>query len=151
MAPVEGQSLPELDADQYASLVAGATNEQLEEGLAQNREILLDQVFQRMPGRFQADKAGDLNAVIEWRIRRPHDAEPDCWQVVIENGTCRTVRDGDAEPTVSFTVGGVDFVKLVTGNASGPMLFTFGRLRIQGDLMLAARVQGFFEMSRSPS
>jgi predicted lipid carrier protein YhbT len=151
MAPVEEQSLPELDADQYASLVAGATDEQLEEGLAQNRAVLLDQVFQRMPKAFRPDKAGDLNAVIEWRIRGAGDGDPDRWQVVIENGACRALRDGDAEPTVSFTVGAVDFIKLVTGNASGPMLFTFGRLRIRGDLMLAARVQGFFEMPGSPA
>ena len=142
---------PELEADQYASLVAGATDDQLAEGLAQNREVLLDQVFRRMPERFRADKAGDTRAVIEWRIRGPEGQEPDRWQVEIEKGTCRTVRDGSAEPTVTFTVGAVDFVKLVTGNASGPALFTFGRLRISGDLMLAARVQGFFEVPRSPS
>ena len=146
------EQLPELEDDHYASLVAGATDEQLAEGLAHNREVLLDQVFQRMPERFRADKAGDLKAVIEWRIKAPEEGqEPDRWQVEIENGTCRTVREGTAEPTVTFTLGAVDFVKLVTGNASGPMLFTFGRLKIGGDLMLAARVQGFFEVPRSRS
>jgi len=144
------EQVPELDADQYAALVAEATDEQLAEGLAQNREILLDQVFQRMPERFRADKAGDLSAVIEWRVRGAGEGR-DRWQLVIDKGTCRAVRDGDAEPTVTFTVGGVDFIKLITGNASGPMLFTFGKLKIKGDLLLAARVQGFFEVPRSRS
>jgi putative sterol carrier protein len=141
--------LPDIDADQYASLVADATDEQIQAGLKENREILLDQVFQRMPERFNAEKAADLRAVIEWRVGDRPDGGHDRWQVVIENGTCRAVRDGDAEPTVSFTVGGVDFIKLITGNASGPMLFTFGKLRIRGDLLLAARVQSFFELPRS--
>jgi putative sterol carrier protein len=146
---VPGQ-LPELEDHEYAALVAGATDEQLEEGLARNREVLLEQVFQRMPERFLAHKAGDLNAVIEWRIRRPEGrGESDRWQVVIENGSCRSVRGVSAEPTVTFTLNGVDFIKLITGNASGPMLFTFGRLKIGGDLMLAARVQGFFEVPGS--
>jgi putative sterol carrier protein len=145
----EQSPLPELDADQYASLVAQATDDQLAEGLAQNREILLDQVFQSMPERFMAEKAGDVEAVVEWRVRGRPDGGVDRWQLVIEKGSCRAQRDGDAEPTVSFTVGDVDFIKLVTGNASGPMLFTFGKLKIRGDLLLAARFQSFFEVPRS--
>jgi putative sterol carrier protein len=148
---VEGQTRPPVDADQYASLVADASDEQIAQGLAQNRELVLGQIFERMPERFRADKAGDLEAVIEWRIEGRDGGGHDRWQLVIGNGSCRTVRDGDAEPTVGFTVDGVDFIKLITGNASGPMLFTFGRLKIKGDLLLAARVQGFFQMPRSRS
>ena len=146
---MEEQRVPEIDAEQFASLVGQASDEQLAEGLAQNRDILLDQVFERMPERFRGDKASDLRAVVEWRVGDRPGGGHDRWQVVIENGSCRVIRDGDAEPTVSFTVGGVDFVKLVTGNASGPMLFTFGKLKIKGDLLLAARVQSFFELPRS--
>ena len=146
---MEEQRVAEIDAEQFASLVGQASDEQLAEGLAQNRDILLDQVFERMPERFRADKASDLRAVVEWRVGDRPDGGHDRWQVVIENGSCRVIRDGDAEPTVSFTVCGVDFVRLVTGNASGPMLFTFGKLKIKGDLLLAARVQSFFELPRS--
>jgi len=140
---------PEVDAEQFASLVGQATDEQLAEGLAQNREILFDQVFQRMPERFRAEKAGDLKAVVEWRVGERPDGGHDRWQLAIEDGSCHVVRDGDSEPTVSFTLGGVDFLKLITGNASGPMLFTFGKLKIKGDLLLAVRVQSFFEVPHS--
>ena len=39
-----------------------------------------------------------------------------------------------------------DFLKLVTNNASGPMLFLRGRLKIDGDLMLASRLTGLFRI-----
>ena len=39
---------------------------------------------------------------------------------------------------------GVDFLKLVTGNAIGPMLFMSGKLKIEGDLMFAAQIQSMF-------
>jgi putative sterol carrier protein len=52
----------------------------------------------------------------------------------------------DREFTVSMRVDGVDFIKLITGNASGPMLFTFGKLKIDGDLMFAATVQSLFRI-----
>jgi putative sterol carrier protein len=40
----------------------------------------------------------------------------------------------------------VDFLKLVTGNAAGPMLFMTGKLKIEGDLMFAATVQSLFRI-----
>jgi putative sterol carrier protein len=141
--------VPEIDAEQYAALVAGASDEDLERGLTENRELILEQIFQRMPERFRADKAGDLEAVVEWRIRGRPDGGDDRWQLAIRNGACAVVANGDEEPTVAFTVGPVDFVKLITGNASGPMLFTFGKLKIRGDLLLASRFQTFFEVPRS--
>jgi putative sterol carrier protein len=145
----EGQQVPEIDAEQYAALVAGASDEDLERGLAENRELLLEEIFKRMPERFRADKAGDLDAVIEWRIDGRPDGGDDRWQLTIRNGACTVVPNGDEEPTLCFRVGAVNFLKLITGNASGPMLFTFGRLKIRGDLLLAARVQSFFEVPRS--
>ena len=39
---------------------------------------------------------------------------------------------------------GVDFLKLVTGNANGPMLFMSGKLKIEGDLMFSAQIQSMF-------
>ena len=141
--------VPEIDADQYAALVADASDEDLERGLAENRELLLGEIFRRMPEQFRPDRAGDLDAVIEWRVRGRPDGGDDRWQLTIRNGACAVVPGGDEEPTVAFTIGPVDFVKLITGNASGPMLFTFGKLKIRGDLLLAARVQSFFEVPRS--
>jgi putative sterol carrier protein len=139
---------PALDAGQFATLVAQASDEDLARGLSENGEMVLEEIFKRMPKHFRADRAGDLAAVVEWRVRAG-EGEPHRWQVVIERGSCRVARDGGAEPTVTFTLGGVDFVRLITGNASGPMLFTFGKLKIRGDLLLAARFQGFFELPRA--
>ncbi len=129
--------------------MAGASDEQLEEGFRQNRELLLEEVFRRMPEHFRADKAGDLSAVVEWRIGGRHDGGHDRYHLVIENRSCTLEKDGRRDPTVSMTLGPVDFIKLITGNANGPMLFTFGKLKIKGDLLLAARLQGMFEMPRS--
>ena len=45
---------------------------------------------------------------------------------------------------VTFTIGGADFLRLVTGNAQGPMLFMSGRLKIEGDMMFAASAASLF-------
>lgn len=136
----------DIDANQFAEMVAAASDEQIEQGLAANRDLLLGELFRRMPEHFNPAKAGDTRAVIEWRILGRPDGGQDRFQVVIENHACRVVRDGDATPRVIFTIKPVDFIKLVSGNASGPMLFIVGRLKIEGELLLAARLQGFFDM-----
>jgi putative sterol carrier protein len=130
--------------DQFAELIAQASDEQLAEGMATNRDLLLEQIFTRWPTRFQPEKAQDVNAVIEWRISRP-EGEDDRWQLTIRDGACTSERGGDAEPDVTFRVAPVDFVKLIAGADSGPQMFVFGKLKIKGNLMLAARVQGFFK------
>jgi hypothetical protein len=38
---------------------------------------------------------------------------------------------------------------LISGTASGPQLFLVGKLKIQGDLFLAAQVQSWFTVPRA--
>jgi putative sterol carrier protein len=132
--------------EQFAALVRDATDEQLEGGFRENREALLDEIFRRMPEQFDPARAGDVEAVIEWQITGPDPDATDRWQLTIRDGTCTCARDGDAEADVSYRIAPVDFVKLITGVESGPKMFVFGRLRIRGDLMTAARVQSWFRM-----
>lgn len=131
--------------EQFAALVRDASDEQLEAGFRENREVLLEEIFRRMPEQFDPERGGDVEAVIEWQITRP-DGEPDRWQLAIREGRCTCTRGGDAEPDVSYRVGPVDFVKLITGVEAGPKMFVFGRLRIRGNLVLAARMQSWFRM-----
>jgi putative sterol carrier protein len=130
--------------DQFAALIAQASDDQIEEGMRVNRALLLEEIFTRWPDQFQPEKARDVNAVIEWQVTNPEGGE-DRWQLTIRDGRCSVVRDGKEEADVTFRVAPVDFVKLIAGTESGPKLFVFGKLKIGGNLMLAARVQGFFK------
>jgi len=134
-----------------AQLIGEATEEQLEEGMRANREQILGQIFQTMPGRIDPQKTADLDLVAEWRITGREDGGVDRWQVHIVRGSCHVVRDGDAQPTVAYEIGPIDFLRLVTGNESGPKLFLFGRLRISGNLLLAARMPSMFKIPEGTS
>jgi putative sterol carrier protein len=133
--------------EQFAALIAEASDDQIADGMRVNRALLLEEIFGRWPSQFEPDRARDVNAVIEWQITNPEGGE-DRWQIAIADGACSVARDGGAEPDVTFRVGPVEFVKLIAGAESGPKLFVFGKLKIRGNLMLAARVQGFFRMPR---
>ena len=68
---------------------------------------------------------------------------------MISNGACdgpRGLRGRAAR--VTFTIGGADFLRLVTGNAAGPMLFMSGKLKIEGDMMFAASAASLFTIPK---
>jgi putative sterol carrier protein len=137
-----------VDPQEFARMVAEVPREQLREGLtgAMRRQVL-DEIFRRMEGHYQAEKAGDLEALIRWRIGGRPDGGYDEYEVEIRDHTCRVGEPTAAEPRVSFQLDDpVDFLRLVTGNANGPMLFMTGKLKINGDLMFAPRVQSFFRI-----
>jgi len=52
---------------------------------------------------------------------------------------------------VTLKLDGVDFIRLVTGNANGPMLFMSGKLKIEGDLMFSAQIPAMFTIPGAAS
>ncbi len=140
----------QIDAEELAKNMAAATDEQLAELMAgPMRGQILSEIFRRMGEHFRADAAGDTDAVIHWRIGDRADGGADEYETVISGGTC-TVHEGleSESPRVTFTVGGADFLRLVTGNVAGPMLFMGGKLKIEGDMMFAASAASLFTIPK---
>ena len=139
-----------VDPAQFARTIAETPDEQLEAGMrSENRTMVLDEIFDRMQEHFDAAGADGVEATIDWKILDRPDGGYDHYRVQIQGGTCRVDKDPDGPARVTFRIKPVDFLKLVSGNASGPQMFLTGGLKIEGDLMLAARVQGFFEVPRA--
>jgi putative sterol carrier protein len=134
-----------MDPDQAADLISSVTDEQLREGLGgPQREAILAEVFQRMGEHFKPANARGIDAVVHWKIGGRADGEYDHYEVVVREGTCTTTADPAHEPRVTLALDGVDFMRLVTGNAAGPALFMSGRLKIEGDLMFSVQIQSLF-------
>ncbi len=137
-----------VDPAAFVKAVAETPEDQLAAGMAdeQVRTVVLDGIFSQWAEHFDRQKAADTEAVLEWRILDKPGGGHDRYQVVISKGNCTVERDGEHAPRVTFTLKPVDFLKLVTGNAMGPMLFMTGKLKIDGDLMFAATVQSLFRI-----
>ena len=69
------------------------------------------------------------------------------YEAVIKDGTV-TVNDSPTtdSPKLTVTADPVPFLKLVTGQESGPTMFMKGKLKIEGDLMFATRLTSFFRI-----
>lgn len=138
-----------VDAAAFARSIAQTTDAQLAEGMAGPlRGQILDEVFRRMTEHAKADRIGGVDAVVHWRIGGRADGGEDVYETVIRDGAVTVSEAPSATPRVTMRIGGVDFLKLVTGNQSGPGLFMTGKLKLEGDIMFAA---GMASMFRVPS
>lgn len=137
--------LENIELEEVVALISSATDEQIAEAInSGQREQILGEVFNRMEQEYRPG-AKPQDAVIHWRITKL-DADADHWEVVIEDGSC-TISDQPArDPRVTMTCDGVHFLRLVTGNAAGPMLFMSGKLKIEGDIAFAAMMQSIFRI-----
>jgi putative sterol carrier protein len=140
----------DVGAEQLAAMVSQVTDEQLAEGMSSEaRGQILDEIFRRMADHFDAAKAADVDAVIHWHILDRPDGGSDHYEVVIRKGECTVSEKPDQSPRTTLRIKGVDFLRLVTGGASGPELFMTGRLSIEGDMMFAAQVAGMFKIPQA--
>ena len=140
-----GTDFSSVDPEQVAGTISSASDEQLREALSgPQREAIIGEVFRRMEQHFKPSSAAGVDAVVHWKITGRPDGAIDHYEVVLKDGSCTAGNDPQHEPRVTLTLDGVDFMRLVTGNAAGPMLFMSGKLKIEGDLMFSAQIQSMF-------
>lgn len=102
----------------------------------------LDEIFQDMQKSFQPDKASGVDATIQWQIKDGDEEKP--YAITIKDGSFSWEQGTAENPTVTLSTDRDSFVQLMTGKAQGAALYMAGKLRIQGDLMLAQRMSQFF-------
>jgi putative sterol carrier protein len=134
----------------FANLIAGSSDEAIAEVVnGPQRKQVLDEIFKRMADHVEPGKARGTDAVVHFKILdRPDELGGgyDHFEVVFEDGGCTASDEPQREPKVTIKVGAVNFLKLASNQASGPTLFMTGRLKLEGDVMLASRLTGFFRI-----
>jgi putative sterol carrier protein len=142
-----GPDLTSLSAEEFATLVASASDQQLEEAMTgPQREEALREIFNRMAEHFDSDKARGQDAVVHFQILGRPDGGYDEFEVVIRDGKCEVTQAPSEEPRVTLKIQPVAFLKLISNQKSGPELFMTGKLKIDGDLMFAPQIASLFRI-----
>ena len=138
----------EADATQLAAMVGQIPDEQLAEGMAHpdGRKMVLDEVFNRMADHVQPEQIGEVDAVVHFAITGAPDGGADIYETVIRGGQVKVSPQPAEQPRVTITAAPVPFLKLVTGQQSGPAMFLTGKLKIDGDLLFASRMTSYFRI-----
>jgi putative sterol carrier protein len=147
-AAVGMEGLGDADAGQLAAMVGQIPDEQLAEGMShpEGRKMVLDQVFNRMADHVQPEQIEDVDAVVHFKITGAPDGGADVYETVIRGGEVKVTSDPAEEPRVTITAAPVPFLRLVTGQQSGPAMFLTGKLKIDGDLLFASRMTSYFRI-----
>jgi len=94
-----------------------------------------------MPKGFRADRAGNLQATYQFQLAGSGGGT---WTVYVANGACSVAEGGTPLPSVGIGMGGDDFIKLSQGKLDTTQAYRQGRVKIGGDLNLAARIADIF-------
>jgi putative sterol carrier protein len=136
------------DASQLAAMVGQVPDEQLAEGMAnpEGRRLILDEIFKRMSEHAEPQQIEGVDAVVHFEITDAPDGGSDVYEAVIRNGKVEVSDEPSEQPKVKIKTAPVPFLKLVTGQQSGPVLFMTGKLKLEGDVMFASRMTSFFRI-----
>lgn len=97
--------------------------------------------LKNLPKALNADAVAGLQCTIQFNVAAPAFAH-------IEGGCC-VVEEGVADaPNVSLTIADEDLIALFKGELDGMTAFMSGQLQVDGDLMLAQQISGFFDAAR---
>jgi putative sterol carrier protein len=106
-------------------------------------EITVPELMNRMPRAFMPEKAGDLDAVIQYHLTGEEAGD---WIITIQDGQC-TVAEGIAEnPNMTLTADSQDYKDVIVGKVNGMTAFMTGKLKLAGDLNLAMKLPDYFKM-----
>jgi putative sterol carrier protein len=137
-----------MDATQLAAMVGQVSDEQLAEGMADadGRKLVLDEIFKRMAEHAERDRIDGVDAVVHFTITDAPGGGADTYEAVIRDGEITVNNPPTEQPKVTITTAPVSFLKLVTGQQSGPVMFMAGKLKLDGDVMFASRMTSFFRI-----
>ncbi|MFG2626327.1 SCP2 sterol-binding domain-containing protein [Streptomyces sp. NPDC048473] len=143
-----GLDFAAVSPEEFARIVKGLSAKQLGEVMHGDlRSRVLGEVFGRMRQQFRPEAAGQLKALIRWKITGDSDA---VFETVISEGSC-TVSEGrsEAEPRTTLVMGDAEFLKLVSGNGNPVTMFMLRKLKVAGDVSLASGLTRYFDIPKA--
>lgn len=141
--------LSRMDPRNFARLISRASKDQIGKLLDQQqlRRRILDEIFRRMGSHYRSEHAASVRAVVHWRFTGGGDEDGyDRYESVLADGTCTVNTERTQDPRATITIDPVEFLKLITNNASAPVLFMTGKIKVKGDLAFAAGLTGLFDL-----
>lgn len=97
------------------------------------------EVFEAMKANVKPEKVKGINATYQWDITGDNGGK---WFATFSDADGAKIGEGQAEnPNITITVAAQDWVDIVGGKLNPQMAFLTGKLKIQGDMTLAMKLQ----------
>ncbi len=103
------------------------------------------EILDRMPEAFVSENAAGLDATIQLDLTGEGGGQ---WAIKIDNGTIAIDEGQAASPNLTLSMEASDYAALSLGEANPMGLFMAGKIKVQGDVMLAMKFQELFDRNR---
>lgn len=99
------------------------------------------ELFNNIQSQFNPEAAAGLDEVFQFAIE-----DADTYHLVVKDGSCKLVEGEHSDPSVTLIMDEDTLKEIVSGELNGMQAFMAGRLRTEGDMMLATRLSDLFSL-----
>lgn len=103
--------------------------------------MTVNDLIKKMPEALDTDAAAGMQTTIQYRISNP-------MYLVIDNGRCSAHEGVAPSHDLALTMTDENLMAMLTGELNGITAFMSGKLKVEGDMMLAQRMQTLFDTSK---
>ncbi|MCV6590034.1 MAG: SCP2 sterol-binding domain-containing protein [Marinobacterium sp.] len=103
----------------------------------------VDQIIDKFPSRFIAERAADFKAVFQFELN-----DHDDFYLHIANQQCLSTRGEHDDPDITLIMDSETLLEVINGELDGMNAFMQGRLKAEGNLLLATRLGDLFSRER---
>jgi putative sterol carrier protein len=98
--------------------------------------------IEALPSAFLPEKAGDAKALFQLDLTGENGGQ---WVLDVADGSCQVQKEAAAQPDVTVTMVGDDFVALFNNELDPLKAFMGGKIKVKGNLGLVMQLLNWFE------
>ncbi|MFC1923149.1 SCP2 sterol-binding domain-containing protein [Chloroflexota bacterium] len=106
-------------------------------------EISIEELMNRMPKAFLPDKAGDVEAVIQYHLTGEEAGD---WVVKIGDGKCEVEKGTTDNATMTLKADSQDYKDIILGKLDPMTAFMQQKVKLTGNLNMALGLTKYFKM-----
>ncbi len=150
-ATLAGLDFAAVSPPEFARLVKGLSAKDVAAAFqGELRLRALREIFARMERLFRPDAAGSLKALIRWKVEGSAEDGTAVFETAIADGACTATEGASAEEArVTLALTDAEFLKLVSGNGNPVTMFVLRKIKIGGDVGLAAGLTRLFDIPKA--
>lgn len=103
----------------------------------------IQEFFDGLKAKLTAEKCAGINAAFQFNATGDGGGE---YCVKIANGAAEVAAGKTDNPTIVLTASTADWLALMNGEMNGQTAFLTGKLKIQGDVTLAMKLESLFDL-----
>ncbi|RAY17032.1 hypothetical protein DPM19_02390 [Actinomadura craniellae] len=108
-------------------------------------DLLLDRVFDLMPGRYLGERFPNERGTIEWHISTPDG--PRIYHLTVADGRAESARGPAPAARTTLILTAPDLLRLCAGTLNGVTAFMEGTLKLKGDMLFGTKLPAAFDLS----